>query len=468
MAKRSRKVTTDATVAPTSTDLEGIGSIPAQIYERRVSTRLSAKNSAPVREDGEEDSPLTEIEEDAPEPPKKKRRRTKVVEPVVYNIPDIEKLNTTWKGRLGYACLNTILRVSKPDSIFCSRTCRIDTINKNGLDFAKNLGIQNTKDLCKMIQWNEDNNIRFMRISSEMFPFASHGIYGYDLDYAAEELKAAGDLANKLGHRMTLHPGQFTQLGSPKENVVTASIRELKYHTSMLDYMGMGPDSVIIIHMGGMYGDKPAALARFKENYTTLVPDKVKARLVLENDEICYNADDLLPVCEELKIPIVFDYHHNWIFPSELPLSTLIPRINATWHRKGIRPKQHLSSPRPGAVTVMERRAHAGRCPSLPSELELEGAGWKKEYVDLMIEAKDKEQAVFQLHRSYDLRPVIWENLRPVKEDPGFSHDVKEDDDLDEGDGDGGVGVEGGSGTRSSPRKRKASKKGESCYFLQI
>lgn len=137
----------------------------------------------------------------------------------------------------------------------------------------------------------------------------------------------------------------------------------------------------------------------------------------------------------------------------------------------------------------MERRAHAGRCPSLPAELELEGAGWyyaqsnpsspsssasppdterKKEYVDLMIEAKDKEQAVFQLYRSYDLRPVIWENLRPAKEDPGFSHDVKEDDVLGEGDGDGGLGVEGGSGTRSSPRKRKTLKKGESCYFLQI
>lgn len=82
------------------------------MYERRVSTRLIAKketetivvvqetSTAPVREDGEEDSPLTEIEEDAPEPPKKKRRRTKVVEPVVYNIPDVEKLNTMWKGAL--------------------------------------------------------------------------------------------------------------------------------------------------------------------------------------------------------------------------------------------------------------------------------------------------------------------------------------------------------------------------------
>ena len=31
--------------------------------------------------------------------------------------------------------------------------------------------------------------IRFMRLSSEMFPFASHMKYGYPLDYAAAELK---------------------------------------------------------------------------------------------------------------------------------------------------------------------------------------------------------------------------------------------------------------------------------------
>jgi UV DNA damage endonuclease len=110
--------------------------------------------------------------------------------------------------------------------------------------------------------------------------------------------------------------------------------------------------------------------------------------------------------------------------PSSEPLTTLIPRINAIWHRKGIKPKQHLSSPRPGAVTVMEKRAHARRCATLPVELEAEGLGWwwrapgDREWVDLMIEAKDKEQAVFQLYRIYDLAPVIWENLRPEKIDP--------------------------------------------------
>ncbi|KAH9974034.1 UV-endonuclease UvdE [Lactifluus volemus] len=133
--------------------------------------------------------------------------------------------------------------------------------------------------------------------------------------------------------------------------------------------MGIGKDGVIIIHVGGVYGDKVATLARFRENHKTLLSDDIKARLVIEDDEMCYNVDDLLPVSEELDLPLV-------IYPSSEPLTILIPRINAIWHKKGIKPKQHLSSPRPGAVTVMDKRAHARRCTILPMELEAEGAGW--------------------------------------------------------------------------------------------
>ncbi|KZT32686.1 UV-endonuclease UvdE, partial [Sistotremastrum suecicum HHB10207 ss-3] len=250
---------------------------------------------------------------DGEEKPKKRKRKTKVKEPVVYVIPDVEKKTTTFKGRLGYACLNTILRALKPDSIFCSRTCRIDTINKNGLDHAKQLGLQNIRDLHKMIEWNEANKIRFMRMSSEMFPFSSHPKYGYDLSYADAELKAAGALAKKLGHRLTLHPGQFTQIASPKEAVVDASIRELEYHCEIMDQMELDQDSVMIIHMGGVYGDKESTLNRFRVNYTERLSESIKRRLVLENDELCYNLDDLMPICDELNIPIVVDYHHDWI-----------------------------------------------------------------------------------------------------------------------------------------------------------
>lgn len=113
-------------------------------------------------------------------------------------------------GRLGYACLNTVLRANKPDSIFCSRTCRIASIEEEGLELPKGLGLMNVRDLKTLIQWNEGNKIRFMRMSSEMFPFASHAKYGYSLDFADAELKDAGDLARRYGHRLTMHPGQVS------------------------------------------------------------------------------------------------------------------------------------------------------------------------------------------------------------------------------------------------------------------
>ena len=171
------------------------------------------------------DGPLTDIDDEpAEKSPKKRRRRTKTQEPVVYDIPPVETKSTDFKGmcavayspmladgeigRLGYACLNTVLRALKPDPVFCSRTCRIDTIKKFGLEHCKELGRKNAEDLSRLIQvrcactacmraygspivhqWNEENNIKFLRVSSEMFPFASHSIYGYTLEYAEKELK---------------------------------------------------------------------------------------------------------------------------------------------------------------------------------------------------------------------------------------------------------------------------------------
>ncbi|EJC98618.1 UV-endonuclease UvdE [Fomitiporia mediterranea MF3/22] len=339
---------------------------------------------------------------------KKSRRRKTLEEDKVFDIPPIENfLSTTFKGRLGYACLNTMLRkYSTP--IFCSRTCRLATIAENGPEHLRTLGLQNIRDLLKLVTWNAQNGIFFMRMSSEMFPFASHPEHGYDLSFADEDLKAVGKTAKELGVRLTSHPGQFTQLGSPREVVVRNAVRDLEYHCEMMDRMGLDQDSVMIIHMGGTFGDEAATLERFKENYTKLLSDSIKRRLVLENDELCYNVDDLLPLCRSLNIPLVFDYHHDWIYPSSRPPRELIPEINQLWYNKGIRPKQHYSEPRPGAVSVMERRAHSDRVKTLPEGLP--------DDMDLMLECKDKEQAVFYLYRLYNLREVDPRMLRPPAE----------------------------------------------------
>ncbi|TAQ90560.1 hypothetical protein B7494_g1137 [Chlorociboria aeruginascens] len=337
-----------------------------------------------------------------------------------------------WKGRLGYACLNTYLRSSNPP-VFSSRTCRIASIlehrhplkdptqpehsTKNrpdksqpascerGQRYVEELGLANARDIPKMLRWNDKYGIKFFRLSSEMFPFASHAEYGYKLAlFASEALAEVGKVATELGHRLSTHPGQFTQLGSPREEVISGSIRDLEFHNEMLSLLKLPPqedrDAVMILHMGGTFGDKAATIDRFRQNYSGLSPS-IKQRLVLENDDVSWSVHDLLPICEELNIPLCLDFHHhNIIFDSTqlregtLDIAALYPRIKATWDRKNIRQKMHYSEPTPGAITGRQRRKHNPRPATLPP---------CPNDMDLMIEAKDKEQAVFELMRIFKL-----------------------------------------------------------------
>ncbi|KAJ5194595.1 Major facilitator superfamily domain general substrate transporter [Penicillium cinerascens] len=337
-----------------------------------------------------------------------------------------------WKGRLGYACLNTYLRYSTPP-VFCSRTCRIASILENrhplqdpdqpahpiknrpdrnqpadvarGQAFVEALGLANARDLVKLIRWNDKYGIKFMRLSSEMFPFASHKEYGYKLaPFASEVLADAGRVVAELGHRVSVHPGQFTQLGSPRREVVESSYRDLEFHSEMLQLLKLPPqqdrDAVMILHMGGVFGDKAATLDRFRENYAILSQD-IKNRLVLENDDVSWTVHDLLPICEELNIPLVLDYHHhnimfdaNEVREGTQDIMALYDRISATWSRKNITQKMHYSEPTAPAITPRQRRKHSDRVATLPPCVPT---------MDLMIEAKDKEQAVFELMRTFKL-----------------------------------------------------------------
>lgn len=267
-----------------------------------------------------------------------------------------------------------------------------------GLKYVQELGTTNARDIVKMIRWNDKYGIKFMRLSSEMFPFASHEEHGYKLaPFAADVLAEAGKVAAELGHRLTTHPGQFTQIGSPRKEVVRAAIRDLEYHDEMLSLLKLpdqlNRDAVMILHMGGMYGDKASTLDRFRANYKTL-PDGVKNRLVLENDDVIWSMHDLLPICEELNIPFVLDFHHHNIIcdPSIREGSNdvvgFFDRIAKTWTRKNIHQKMHYSEQTAAAVTPRERRKHSPRVKTLPP---------CPTNMDLMIEAKDKEQAVFDL-----------------------------------------------------------------------
>ena len=186
--------------------------------------------------------------------------------------------------QLGLCCLNTALRERKPP-IFASRKMIIRTIQEKGIDCLKEKIIQNLKDILVMMDWNEYNGIKVFRLSSELFPHKSNPkVEDYSFDFAIDLLKQIGAKSKKYNQRLTFHPGQYNVVGSPNQASFNQTINDLKYHADTLDLMGLDQHSVMVVHGGGIYGNKEETKQRWCEQFKRL-PENVQKRLVLENCE---------------------------------------------------------------------------------------------------------------------------------------------------------------------------------------
>lgn len=302
--------------------------------------------------------------------------------------------------QLGLCCINTRLRKQKPP-VFMSRKMIIRSVEEKGIDELKSRILQNLRDVLTMIEWNEKNRIRVLRLSSELFPHKSNPkVQDYDFEFAKPLLKQIGERAKKLGHRLTFHPGQYNVVGTPNKKAFEQTVLDLKYHADVLDLMGMGDDSVMVVHGGGMYGDKKATIERWCEQYKQL-PENVQKRLVLENCEKCYSIEDCLEISEKVGIPVVFDTHHYECYKILHPEEDFhepedyMQEILITWTRRGIKPKFHISEQGSGRVGH-----HSDFIEVIPKYLFdiYEKYGVK---IDIMIEAKMKEQAILRLYEKY-------------------------------------------------------------------
>ena len=250
--------------------------------------------------------------------------------------------------QLGLCCLNTILREMKPP-IFASRKMIIRTIKENGIGTLKEKIIQNLKDVLAMMDWNELNGIKVFRLSSELFPHKSNSkVEDYSFDFALDLLKQIGDKSKQYNQRLTFHPGQYNVVGSPDEKSFNQTIRDLKYHADVLDLMGVDNNSVMVVHGGGVYGNKSETLDRWCKQFK-LLPPNVQKRLVLENCEKCFSIEDCLYVSKKIDIPVVFDTHHYECYcilhPDEkfkAPEFYMQDILNS-WRKRGIKPKFNVS-----------------------------------------------------------------------------------------------------------------------------
>jgi len=176
-------------------------------------------------------------------------------------------------------------------------------------------------------------------------------------------------------------------LSSPHAAVVTNSIQELVYQANLAEAVGA---DVINIHGGGVYGDKVSALQRFIRVFSDL-PDTVRSRLTLENDDISYTVRDLLPVCQQLSIPLVYDVHHHRCNPDGLTVEEATRLAAETWVWSGREPYCHISSPKAGWGGG-NPKPHSDYID--PADLP---ECWRGMAMTVDVEAKAKELAVVRL-----------------------------------------------------------------------
>jgi UV DNA damage endonuclease len=244
----------------------------------------------------------------------------------------------------------------------------------------------NLAALNGILDYNAQNKIRMFRISSDIIPFGSNKAITFPWQTLfAKEFQALGKKARAYDVRLSMHPGQYTVLNSPHAHVVENAIRDLEHHCDVLDALKMDSTCKIILHIGGIYGDKPAAIERFKDQYTKL-QRRIKQRLIIENDDTCYNAEDVLSIGQELSIPVVFDTLHHAINPSPTVKTPIawIADCAKTWQTHDGAQKIHYSQQahdkRPGSHSeTIDLTTFLKFFKTLPSH-----------NLDIMLEVKDK------------------------------------------------------------------------------
>jgi UV DNA damage endonuclease len=270
-----------------------------------------------------------------------------------------------------------------------------------------------------------DEHITMYRISSRIAPYITHPQlpqFHHQIEECAEQLARLGERARAQNLRLSMHPDPFVVLNSPHEAVYAAALRDLDYHARFLDALGAGPEAVVVLHGGGVFGDKAAAMARFVDRYLRL-PEHARRRIVLENDEKSYSVPDIVVIHQQTGVPLVLDnLHHAVNNPDHLTIAQAADLCLPTWPQ-GVTPKVHFSSPRREDRVVRRRDKSSGK--TLLAEvapLASQHADWvdvdefvaflgetARWHYDVMLEAKQKDSALLRLRGELAARGIVTE-----------------------------------------------------------
>lgn len=284
--------------------------------------------------------------------------------------------------RIGYACIlkgvpNTGIKGIMQKNATEERLLEIIKINLNTLK--------------RIFKYNADNNIKMFRISSDMIPFGSSPVNKLEWEKIfAEDFEELKKIIVMNNIRLSMHPGQYTVINSPKSDVVNRAIEDLIYHNRFLNALNLDSSNKIILHIGGVYGDKKNAIKRFSEVYKRL-DESIKSRLVIENDDKSYRINQVMEIGVQNKIPVVFDNLHHKVNNCPGSDEYWIKMANETWKPEDGLQKIHYSQQNikknPGAhsesIDLIEFKEF------LDNEIRLD--------LDIMLEVKDKNLSALKV-----------------------------------------------------------------------
>jgi len=296
------------------------------------------------------------------------------------------------KFRLGYVAISLTL-----DEICHFHTLTYSSYQKLGkkkgnekLDIIMN---QNFNTLKTILNYNKLHQIHFYRISHHIVPLASHPKVKFD--YIKPYLNVWNEIGNYIksnNMRIDSHPDQYCVLNSTRKEVIENSFQILKFNYKI--FKALKIPGKVILHVGSSVDGKEESIRRFINNFK-LLPSYIQKMIILENDDKVFTIVDVLEICEELKIPMVLDYHHYICHHEKEKIEDYLPRIFSTWDNTGYLPKIHFSSPK----SKKEKRSHSTYI-NLKDFLKF--INIIKQFnqdVDIMLECKGKDEALFRLSR---------------------------------------------------------------------
>lgn len=315
--------------------------------------------------------------------------------------------------RFGYVAMSVHVNNASPSKTMTAKTFQSLLDREAAIRRLESIAAENLRNTLRLLKHNKAEDIMLYRLSSRLIPLLTYELLeGWNpLDVLEPNFREIGDFARANGMRLSFHPEHFTVISTPRQDVLAKSETDLHWHVAMLERMGLDERYKCNIHIGGAYGDKASAYERFIRQFNDL-PDRIRRRITLENDDKTFNTKETLEACKAVGVPMVLDIHHHAVNNDGESASELWSEIQETWALEKVRtksddellvPKIHVSSPK----SASDPRGHADYVNADDFFAFVSSIAAQTPRLDVMIEAKRKDDALFRLVQDLTSRPGV-------------------------------------------------------------